>query len=72
MYSWLCPWLLTWSDYGEDNTEGEGGYDDVVQTRNVSQSVACRVVGMTWVINTACVRCSIVDLPCVAISDLVM
>jgi hypothetical protein len=28
MYSWLCPWLLTWSDYGEDNTEGEGGYDD--------------------------------------------
>jgi hypothetical protein len=24
-----------------------------VQTRNVSQSVACRVVGMTWVINAA-------------------
>jgi hypothetical protein len=28
MYSWLCPWLLTWSDYGEDNMEEEGGYDD--------------------------------------------
>jgi hypothetical protein len=25
----------------------------LVQTRNVSQSVACRVVGMTWVINGA-------------------
>jgi hypothetical protein len=25
-----------------------------VQTRNVSQSVACRLVGMTWVINAAC------------------
>jgi hypothetical protein len=24
-----------------------------VQTRNVSQSVACRVVGRTWVINAA-------------------
>jgi hypothetical protein len=24
-----------------------------VQTRNVSQLVACRVVGMTWVINAA-------------------
>jgi hypothetical protein len=24
-----------------------------VLTRNVSQSVACRVVGMTWVINAA-------------------
>jgi hypothetical protein len=24
-----------------------------VQTRNVSESVACRVVGMTWVINAA-------------------
>jgi hypothetical protein len=23
----------------------------LVRTRNVSQSVACRVVGMTWVIN---------------------
>jgi hypothetical protein len=28
MYSRLCPWLLTWSDYGEDNTKGEAGYDD--------------------------------------------
>jgi hypothetical protein len=28
MYSWLCPWLLIWSDYGEGNSEGEGGYDD--------------------------------------------
>jgi hypothetical protein len=25
----------------------------LMQTRNVSQSVACRVVGMTWVINAA-------------------
>jgi hypothetical protein len=25
----------------------------LMRTRNVSQSVACRVVGMTWVINTA-------------------
>jgi hypothetical protein len=25
----------------------------LVQTRNVSQSVACRVVGMTWDINAA-------------------
>jgi hypothetical protein len=25
----------------------------LVQTRNVSQSVACRVIGMTWVINVA-------------------
>jgi hypothetical protein len=25
----------------------------LVRTRNVSQSVACRVVGMTWVINAA-------------------
>jgi hypothetical protein len=24
-----------------------------MRTRNISQSVACRVVGMTWVINTA-------------------
>jgi hypothetical protein len=28
MYSWLCPWLLTWSDYEEDYTEGDDGYDD--------------------------------------------
>jgi hypothetical protein len=25
----------------------------LVRTRNVSQSVACRVVGITWVINAA-------------------
>jgi hypothetical protein len=29
------------------------GMSTLVQTRNVSQSVACRVVGMTWVINAA-------------------
>jgi hypothetical protein len=29
------------------------GTSTPVQTRNVSQSVACRVVGMTWVINAA-------------------
>jgi hypothetical protein len=29
------------------------GMSTPVQTRNVSQSVACRVVGMTWVINAA-------------------
>jgi hypothetical protein len=29
------------------------GMTMLVQTRNVSQSVACRVVGMTWVINAA-------------------
>jgi hypothetical protein len=29
MYSWLCPWLLTWSDLEEHfNEEDEGGYDD--------------------------------------------
>jgi hypothetical protein len=28
MYSQLCPWLLTWSDYGEDYEEDEAGYDD--------------------------------------------
>jgi hypothetical protein len=28
MYLRLCPWLLTWSDYGGENTEEEGGYDD--------------------------------------------
>jgi hypothetical protein len=51
MYSWFYPWLLTWSDYEEDYKEGDDGYDDAGRTRNVSQSVACRVVGMTWVIN---------------------
>jgi hypothetical protein len=29
------------------------GTTTLMQTRNVSQSVACRVVGMTWVINAA-------------------
>jgi hypothetical protein len=29
------------------------GMSTLVRTRNVSQSVACRVVGMTWVINAA-------------------
>jgi hypothetical protein len=29
------------------------GMSTPVQTRNVSQSVACGVVGMTWVINAA-------------------
>jgi hypothetical protein len=28
MYSWLCPWLLTWSDYEEDYKEGDDGYDN--------------------------------------------
>jgi hypothetical protein len=29
MYSRLCPWLLTWSDYEEDYEEGDDEYDDV-------------------------------------------
>jgi hypothetical protein len=29
------------------------GMSTLVRTRNVSQSVACRVVGMMWVINAA-------------------
>jgi hypothetical protein len=29
MYSWLCPWLLTWSDYEEDHAGGDDGYDDI-------------------------------------------
>jgi hypothetical protein len=29
------------------------GTTTLMRTRNVSQSVACRVVGMTWVINAA-------------------
>jgi hypothetical protein len=53
MYSWLCPWLLTWSDLEEDYQEDDGGNNDAGATRNVSQSVACRVVGMMWVINAA-------------------
>jgi hypothetical protein len=28
MYSRLCPWLLTWSEFEEDYEEDEGGYDD--------------------------------------------
>jgi hypothetical protein len=29
MYSRLCPWLLTWSDYGEDNEDDDGEeFDD--------------------------------------------
>jgi hypothetical protein len=28
MYSRLCPWLLTWPDYGDDYEEDGGGYDD--------------------------------------------
>jgi hypothetical protein len=28
MYSRLCPWLLTWSDYEEDYEEGDDSYDD--------------------------------------------
>jgi hypothetical protein len=43
-----------------------------MRTRNVSQLAAYRVVGMTWVFNTACVRCLFVDFPCVALSVLVM
>jgi hypothetical protein len=28
MYSRLCPWLLTWSDYEEFFEEDDGGNDD--------------------------------------------
>jgi hypothetical protein len=28
MYSWLCPWLLTWSDLEEDFNEDGDRYDD--------------------------------------------
>jgi hypothetical protein len=28
MYSRLCPWLLTWLDYGDDYEEDDSGYDD--------------------------------------------
>jgi hypothetical protein len=28
MYSWLCPWPLTWSDHEEDYEEGDDSYDD--------------------------------------------
>jgi hypothetical protein len=44
----------------------------LVRTRNVSQSVAYRVVGRTWVINAAWYPLLSLDLPCVAISNLVM
>jgi hypothetical protein len=48
MYSWLCPWLLTWSDFGDDYEEDDEGYDDAVRIRIVSRSVTCRVEGLTW------------------------
>jgi hypothetical protein len=38
---------------GEDFKEDGDGTTMSVRTRNVSQSVACRVVGMIWVINAA-------------------
>jgi hypothetical protein len=28
MYSRLYPWLLTWSDFGDDYEEDDDGYDD--------------------------------------------
>jgi hypothetical protein len=28
MYSRLCPWLLTWSDFEDDYEEDDDGYDD--------------------------------------------
>jgi hypothetical protein len=28
MYSRLCPWLLTWPDYGDDYDEDDEEYDD--------------------------------------------
>jgi hypothetical protein len=49
MYSRLCPWLLTWSDYEEDYDKEGDMYDDV------SQSVTCTVVGMTQVIDATLV-----------------
>jgi hypothetical protein len=30
MYSWLCPWLLTWPDLEEDYNDDGDGYDDDV------------------------------------------
>jgi hypothetical protein len=44
----------------------------LMRTRNVSQSVAYRVVGITWVINAAWYPLLVIDLPYVAISCLVM
>jgi hypothetical protein len=29
MYSWLCPWLLTWLDLEEDCNDDGDGYDNV-------------------------------------------
>jgi hypothetical protein len=29
MYSRLCPWLLTWSDYDEDFDDDGEEFDDV-------------------------------------------
>jgi hypothetical protein len=28
MYSRLCPWLLTWPDYGDDYEEEDEEYED--------------------------------------------
>jgi hypothetical protein len=28
MYARLCPWLLTWSDFGDDYEEDDEEYDD--------------------------------------------
>jgi hypothetical protein len=28
MYSQLCPWLLTWPDFGDDYEEDDEEYDD--------------------------------------------
>jgi hypothetical protein len=28
MYSRLCPWLLTWPDFGDDYEEDDEEYDD--------------------------------------------
>jgi hypothetical protein len=28
MYSRLCPWLLTWSDYGEEDEDDGEEFDD--------------------------------------------
>jgi hypothetical protein len=28
MYSWLCRWLLTWSDYEEDYDDNGEEFDD--------------------------------------------
>jgi hypothetical protein len=53
MHSRLCPWLLTWSNWQKTLLTMMVGTTMPVWTRNVSQSVACRVVGMMWVINAA-------------------